>query len=224
MAAHSSNAAHFTLGMSQESADILSYEQGTFGGQMSDAVICVLDQVGETFHVLKAPHARILKLIEAGKIDAITPFVRTDERDQFAVFAGPLWAVTMRIVYNNFVEDIQSQSFHTFTKNQGYVVKRGTHIQSLIPMIMGVPQEDIEYYKHEVLTWADALHMVNMKRAAITIVPESIIVTSDPGTLTGLNTSNSLTLNGSFYVAKHRLALQGKFQQAIKGCLSTQAS
>ena len=210
--------AQYVLGIAQENADVLSYKNGSFEGEMAESVRCVVHGVNAFFEVIVAPHARILKMLEAGEIDVATPFVKIRERDEYAFFTGLLWPVNMRVVHDDSFTDVKNEAFYNRIKKIGYVVKRGTYTDALILQILGLDKGYFDFNKHQVLTWQDALLMVSLDRAAITIVPESIVESTSSDLLNGLNTSAVLTINASFYVSDKQKQLHALFQKETQAC------
>lgn len=214
-------AKEYTIGIAEDGAEILDFYNKVFVGSMGNVVNCVVKTVGIDFVVIKAPHGRLLRLLKHNEIDVISPVVKTSERDRFANFAGPLFPINMRVVFIDTYVDIKSEVFLKHTKKVGFVAKRGTYIDSLIPGALGVDKAELEFIKQEAATWRDALELVRLKRATITIVPESTILASDPNDLQGINSATQLIQNTSFYISVNKPQLTNSFQQATKLCKTT---
>jgi len=74
----------------QEWAPYQTEAGGRRSGIAIDALRCVLDRMGETYHLVFLPWRRAQEEVRAGRVDGFFAASRSAERDEYAVFSTPI--------------------------------------------------------------------------------------------------------------------------------------
>ncbi len=193
----------YSIAVTDANAGALSYRDGKFTGHLAPLYQCATDTVNQPFTVSILPQVRALRMLQNSEVDMVAPLAQSDERDDYAYFASPLFTVRYLL----------------FTLSD-VVMPREEHRIQIAVNWSSASTELIEELGHEVIPVDHhelAIGMVRRGRAHGVVIPASTAA-SMTEELAGLIPHDYAELPGGAYVNKNNTALQESIDMAMQDC------
>lgn len=178
-----------SVGIATQHSEALRLEVGGLAGSLAVDYQCVFER--SDYYEL-VPQARLLKMLELGKFDVGIPLVKTDYRDDYAVFTNTIKQIRFH-VYSAQEIDLAAKDLSGYT----FTVVRSASRGGLGSIA------DTANFK-EVTTWLQALELARIGRYDGAVIPELVLANLAPDKFDGLIKQDFGSVSVSTYVSKAR--------------------
>lgn len=193
----------YSIAISDANAGALSYQDDHFTGSLAPLYQCAVDTLGQPYTVSILPQLRALRMLQNNEIDMVAPLAKSDERDNFAYFATPLFTVRYQLFTLPGV---------SMADNEHPIQIAVNWSSASIALIEALGHEVIPVDHHEL-----AIAMVRRGRAHGVVIPGSTAASMSEA-LAGLIPHDYAQLPGGVYINKHNTSLHTAFDTAILEC------
>lgn len=193
----------YSIAISDANQGALSYQNDRFTGYLAPLYQCAVDTVDQPFTVSILPQLRALRMLQNNEIDMVVPLAKSDERDEYAYFATPLFTVRYKLFTLPGISVAGTEHRIRIAVNWS---------SASIALIEALGHEVIPVDHHEL-----AIGMVRRGRAHGVVIPESTAAGMTEA-LSGLVPHDFAQLPGGAYMSTNNTGLRAAFNAAVQDC------
>ncbi len=188
----------------------IGFSDGKLTGDLADKFQCILDKLPYTLEFQILPYARLLKSVKEGTIDMGLPLIKSNARDEIALFTLPVVYVPFELYSQKPIND--KAKLHQLR----VVFARSSAVVNIAKKYNMQP--------YEVNDWQQAVKMVQYGRQDAVLIPAAIASSFDSKFFAGLNSQVIDTFPAAIYVSKqsqNKDELVKEINLATKSCLAS---
>ncbi len=193
-----------SVGIATQHSEAVRLEVGDLAGNLAVDYQCIFERSDYSVEYELVPQARLLKMLESGRLDVGIPLVKVDHRDDYAVFTNTIEQVPFHL-YSKREIDLAAKDLSRYSFAMVRSASRGG-LGSIA---------DTANFK-EVTTWLQALELARIGRYDGAVIPEPVVANLAPDKFDGLIKQDFGSVSVSTYVSKARKNYETLIEQLNK--------